>query len=253
MPATPSHPPGSFCWIELATSDAGAAKTFYTQLFGWSLREIPMGEHGTYTILQKDDRDVAALYQKGPEQAGMPPNWLSYVSVQSADAAVTQAKERGGTVHAGPFDVFDLGRMAVLSDPQEAVFAVWEPKSHHGVGVRDEPGALCWNELQARDLEAAKKFYPSLFGWRMKESYEYTEWHLGENAVGGMLGSHAPAEVPSFWLPYFAVDDADASAEKAGALGARVLAPPMDIEKVGRFAVVADPQGAAFAIIKLNL
>lgn len=253
MPTTTAHPPGAFCWIELATSDANGAKTFYTRLFDWTYNDNPMGEMGVYTILQKDGRDVAALYQQGAEQQGVPPNWLSYVAVTSADATVAQAQERGAQVLAGPFDVADFGRMAVLADPQGAAFAVWEAKSQHGVGVRDDVGSLCWNELQARDVDAAKKFYPPLFGWRMKESDEYTEWHLGENAVGGMLVSQAPEDVPSFWLPYFAVDDADATAAKANELGGSVLVPPTDIERVGRFAVLADPQGAAFAVIRLTL
>ncbi len=253
MPTTISHPAGSFCWIELSTSDAGSAKSFYTRLFGWTAVDNPMGDMGVYTMLQKGGRDVGALYQQMPEQQGIPPNWLSYIAVAGVDATVAQAQERGAQLLAGPFDVFDFGRMAVLADPQGAAFALWEAKSHSGVGVRDEVGSLCWNELQARDVDAAKKFYPPLFGWRMKESDEYTEWHLGENAVGGMLVSQAPEGVPSFWLPYFAVDDADATAAQANELGGNVLVPPMDIEHVGRFAVLTDPQGAAFAVIRLAL
>jgi uncharacterized protein len=249
MPHVTSHQPGSFCWIELATTDDAAARAFYTQLFGWTVREIPLGEHGFYYILQKDGRDAGALYKEGR----MPPNWVSYIAVSDADAIAEQAKTLGGEVHAGPFDVFDSGRMAMLGDPQGAHFAVWQPRAHPGVGVRDEPNALCWNELQARDVDAAKTFYTALFHWRAKESAEYTEWHLGEHAIGGMLPSHAPPEVPSYWLPYFAVTDCDAAADKGRSLGATLLVPPMDIENVGRFAVLQDPQGAAFAVIRLSM
>lgn len=253
MPHVSSHPPGSFCWIELATGDIDGAKTFYTQLFGWTVNEIDMGEHGKYNIFQKDGRDCAAGYQFMPGQPYMPPNWLSYVSVADADQSVEKAKSLGATLMTGPFDVFDNGRMAVLQDPQGAVFAVWQAKSTIGVGIRDDVDTLCWNELQVRDLDAAKKFYPALFPWRMKESEEYTEWHVGENAVGGMIVSQWPSEVPSVWLPYFAVADCDAAVGKVQSLGGAVFVPPMDIPKVGRFAVVADPQGAAFAVIKISM
>ena len=249
MPHVTSHQPGSFCWIELATSDAAAARSFYTQLFGWTVNEIPMGEQGTYFILQKDGRDAAALYQ----DARMPPNWVSYIAVTDADATAEQAKNLGGQVHAGPFDVFESGRMAVLGDPQGAHFAIWQARANPGVGVRDEPDTLCWNELQARDADAAKTFYSSLFRWRMKESPDYTEWHLGEHAIGGMMGSQAPPEVPSYWLPYFAVADCEAAVGKGESLGGTTIVPPMDIENVGRFAVLKDPQGAVFAVIRLSM
>ena len=248
-----THAPGTFCWIELATSDAASARSFYTGLFGWGVNEFPMGDMGTYYIFQQSGADCAAMYQMGADMQGMPPNWLSYVSVASADATTDKAKELGGTVINGPFDVYDMGRMTVLQDPQGAVFALWEEKTHRGVGVRDETNTLCWNELQARDLDAAKKFYGPLFDWRLKEAPEYVEMHVGENAVGGMLVSQAPPEVPSFWLPYFAVDDCEAATEKAQSLGGGLIVPPMDVPNVGRFAVVRDPQGAVFAVIKLSL
>lgn len=253
MPAVTSQQPGTFCWIELATSDAAAAKAFYTSLFGWTTTEHDMGEMGTYYIFLKDGKQVAAMYQQGADMQGVPPNWLSYVAVQSADDAVAKANSLGAQDVQGPFDVYDMGRMAVIKDSQGAHFAVWQAKQHGGVELRDEDKTLCWNELQARDVNAAKAFYPPLFGWRMKESPDYTEWHLGEHAVGGMLPAQGPPEVPSHWLPYFAVGDCDAAVGNAQEKGAQVYVPPMDIPNVGRFAVVADPQGAVFAVIKLQL
>ncbi|HEY0156922.1 MAG TPA: VOC family protein [Thermoanaerobaculia bacterium] len=251
MPAASSHPPGSFCWIELATSDAAAARSFYTQLFGWTVNEIPMGEMGSYFIFQHRGRDCAAMYEGTGE--GIPPNWLSYVAVADADASAEQAKTLGGQILKEPFDVFDSGRMAVISDVQGAVFAIWQPRSHIGVGVRDEPGTLCWNELQARDVDRAKTFYTALFPWRMKETEDYTEWHLGSNAVGGMMPSQAPPEVPSMWLAYFAVTDCDGVTARAESLSGEAIVPPMDIPNVGRMSVLADPQGATFAIIRLAM
>lgn len=253
MPNFDSHVPGSFCWIELATSDASAAKSFYMSFFHWTVQENSMGEMGIYYIFQKEGRDCAAMYQIGAQQEGMPPNWMSYVAVASADATAEKAKSLGGKVFMEPFDVNDLGRMAVMADPQGAMFSIWEPKANSGLRVRDEVNTLCWNELSARDVESSKKFYPALFGWRMKESPEYTEWHLGEHAVGGMLKSEAPDFVPPHWLPYFAVDDCDGALARAQALGGSSIFGPMDIPNVGRFAVVGDPQGAPFAIIKITM
>jgi len=247
------HDPGTFCWIELATSDDKGAKQYYTSLFGWTTNENDMGEMGTYYIFQKNGRDCAAMYKQGADQQGVPPNWMSYVNVTSADDSVEKAKSLGGNVVAGPFDVYDFGRMAVLFDPQGAAISLWQPKNHIGVQIRDEADTLCWNELQARDLGVGKNFYAPLFGWSLKESPQYTEFHLGEKAVGGMLQSQAPKGVPAFWLPYFAVDDCDAAVQKSSGLGGSVHVPPMDIPNVGRFAVLTDPQGASFAVIKLEL
>lgn len=248
MPAVTVQRHGSFCWIELATTDVASARAFYTELFGWTAHDIPMGGGDVYTIFRLDARDVAAMHG---HTGGAPPNWLSYVAVENVDRTVEQATAFGGSVMSAPTDVSEFGRMAVLADNQGAAFAVWQANQHIGVGVRDEVNAYCWNELHARDLEAARLFYPGIFGWRTRESDDYTEWHLGENAVGGLLLSDAPPEVPPFWLPYFAVDDCDAATAKAVSLGATAQMQCMDIDHVGRFSVLLDPQGAAFAVIKL--
>lgn len=199
MPAISKHQSGSFCWVELSTNDAAAARSFYTGLFGWSTRDVPLQECSVYTIFQKDGRDVAAMFAGMPDAP--PPNWMSYIAVDNVEEALVRAKELGGNMLAEPMDVFDLGRMAVIIDNQGAVFSVWQARRHIGVGVRDEANTLCWNELQARDMDAGRRFYPPLFGWRMKDSDDYTEWHLGEHAVGGMLPSNAPAPMPAFWPP----------------------------------------------------
>lgn len=248
MTAVAVHRPGSFCWIELSTNDAAAAQSFYSAVFGWSAVEEP-GDHGTYTIFRKDGRDSAGML----EAKDVPVHWSSYVTVANVDQTIEKAARLGGSLVAGPFGVMDLGRMAFLTDPQGASFAVWEAKSHQGVGVRDEVNALCWNELHTRDLAAARAFYVALFGWRPKESDEYVEWHVEEQAVGGMLHSNAPADVPPFWLPYFSVADCDATVANAQSLGASVVRSPAEIPNVGRFAVLADPQGAVFAVICLAM
>ncbi len=235
------------------TSDAAGARSFYTQLFGWSVNENPMGDLGIYYIFQQDGADAGAMYERTAEMAGIPPFWMSYVRVDDADATTEKARSLGATVQNGPFDVGPQGRMTVFGDPQGAAFAIWQPYEQPGLGVRDEVGTLCWNELHARDVDAAKKFYPALFPWTMKESPEYTEWHIGEQAIGGMMLSQAPAEVPSMWLAYFSVADCDAAVAQTESLGGRVIVPPFEAANVGRMAILGDPQGATFAVIKLMM
>ncbi|HEX7149923.1 MAG TPA: VOC family protein [Thermoanaerobaculia bacterium] len=251
MPEVTAHAPGNFCWVELATTDDAAAKRFYTELFGWTTNEIPMGEEGgmMYIMLQKDGKDVGALYKMMPDQQ-MPPNWQTYVATDDIDNVAEKAKSLGGNVVAGPFDVYDSGRMAVVADPAGAMFGLWQAKEHIGYRVKDESGSVCWSELTAPDLDAARKFYGGLFGWTWKESPEYTEWQHGGQSIGGAMQPKHEG-MPPHWMPYFAVDDADTIVAKAKSLGASVYVEPTDIPNVGRFAVVADPQGAAFAIIKL--
>jgi predicted enzyme related to lactoylglutathione lyase len=252
------HEPGTFCWVELATSDGPAAKKFYTSLFGWSFVDNPMGDAGAYTMLQKKGKDVGALYQMGPQQKGMPPNWGSYVAVENANDAAAHAKELGATVMLEPFDVMEHGRMAVIQDPTGAVFSLWEPKSHIGARVVNEPGSFCWNELYAPDPARAGDFYTGLFGWtkdvRHMDYGDYVIFNSGGRMAAGMMKT--PKEwgpVPPHWLVYFAVDDCDKTVEKAKSLGAQVTVLPTDIPEVGRFAMLTDPQGAGFAVIKLKM
>lgn len=252
MPKVTSNAPGTFCWIELATSDDGGAKAFYTKLFGWSVNENDMGEMGKYYIFQKDGADAAAMYKKGPEMAQVPPHWATYIAVADADASAEKAKSLGGNVMMGPFDVMEYGRMAFISDPQGAAFAIWQAKQNIGVGIRDEANTLCWSELHAKDIDVAKKFYSALFGWGVKESPEYNEWQQGGNSIGGLMKTQGPPEAPSFWMPYFAVDDCDQTVASAQSNGGTVHAPAFDVPNVGRMAVLADPQGAFFSVIKLS-
>jgi hypothetical protein len=250
------HDPGTFCWVELATSDGAAAKKFYTSLFGWTVDDVP-GGGGIYTMLQKNGKDAGALYQLGPEQQGVPPHWNSYVCVQSADDTAAVAKKLGGNIIMEPFDVMEHGRMAVVQDPTGAVFSLWQPKGHIGAQVVNEPGSFCWNELYTTDPKKDADFYTGLFGWtkdpRHMDFGEYVIFNKSDSQACGMM--QIPKEwgpVPAHWLVYFAVDDCDRAVDQAKGMGAKVTVPPMDIEKIGRFAMLTDPQHAAFAVIKLT-
>ncbi|HEY7111666.1 MAG TPA: VOC family protein [Thermoanaerobaculia bacterium] len=259
MPDVTRHDHGAFSWAELSTSDTAAAKTFYKDLFGWSIKDNPMGPgpQDVYTMLQVSGKDVGALYPMPAEQKqqGMPPHWTTYVTVKSADETAKKATELGGKVIAEPFDVMTFGRMAVIQDPLGAIFAVWEAKEHIGAQRVNEPGAFCWMELLTPDLAKAKTFYSGLFGWTYKDSttpgMQYSEILRGGSPIGGMMPPMPGMEkMPSVWGVYWQVNDVDASTSKAKSLGAKTLVEPRDIPNTGRFAVLQDPQGAAFSIYK---
>ena len=251
------HAPGSFCWIELGTSDQNAAKTFYGSLFGWTAHDFPMGPNDFYTMFMLDGRNAAAAYTLRPGQRtqGVPPHWMLYVATDNADESASRAAQAGGTVLAPAFDVFDVGRMAVLPDPTGAVFSVWQPKSHTGIGIAGVDGTLCWADLSTPDAERAKQFYSDAFGWQItpgeKDPSGYLHIKNGEEFIGGIPPSahHRPG-TPAHWLAYFLVSDCDTTAAAAKNLGANLYMPPTDFENVGRISVMADPQGAAFAIFK---
>ncbi len=248
MPVVEKYEPGMFCWNELGTSDAAAAKTFYSSLMGLSVKDNPMPDGSVYTMLQKSGKDAAAIYAN----TDAPPNWATYVNVDDADATAKKATDLGAHVIVPPFDVMDFGRMAVIADPQGAVFCLWQAKTHVGATVRDETGTICWNELLTKDIEAARDFYTKLFGWTLKPSPEYTEIYVGSQPIGGMMQIRPEmGGMPPLWWPYFAVSDCDASAKKAATLGGKVYMEPRDIAGAGRFSVLADPQGASFNVIQL--
>ena len=259
MPEFTQHLQGTFSWPELSTTDQKSAVSFYRGLFGWDVDDVPMGPDEVYSIFKLRGLDVGAGYTMRPEERNMgaPPHWNSYVSVTNVDEAVTRAEALGADVIAPPFDVMDAGRMAVLRDPTGAVFQMWQAGKNIGARVLAEPGALCWTELTTSDPGAAGKFYSSLFGWTAKHSspdspMPYTEFTVAgasHPSVGMMQKPpHLPKEMPSFWLPYFEGRDVDAVAERAKSLGGSVHFGPQDIPGTGRFVVLADPQGAAFAV-----
>jgi predicted enzyme related to lactoylglutathione lyase len=245
------HAPGTFSWTDLTTTDQGAAKAFYAALFGWQAEDIPVGENIVYSMQRIDGKDVAAISPQPQQQreAGAPPMWNSYVTVESADAAVEKAKELGGTAHSPAFDVMESGRMGVIQDPQGAFFAVWEPKQHIGAGLVNVPGALCWNELASPDFDASSAFYSGLFGWEIApfegSPMPYLSIQNNGRSNGGM---REPQEgEPPNWLVYFAVDDIDAALAKVEELGGTKMAGPIDIG-MAKIGIVSDPQGAAFAL-----
>ena len=254
----PSHAPGMFCWIELATSDQSGAKSFYTSLFGWTADDSPMGPGAFYTMFRLQGKDIGGGYTLMPDQVAMhvPPNWLAYVAVENADAAVGKAKALGGNVLAGPMDVMEYGRMAIISDPTGAVFAIWQPKQMPGMGVVGAEGSFSWADLNTNDQQKAADFYSKLFGWHLEKGEHdpeggYLHIKNGEHYIGGVPpATHLQPGVPPHWLIYFHAADCDADTNKAKSLGANVCYGPVTMENVGRFSIVQDPQGAYFSLFQ---
>ena len=250
------YTPGTFCWADLSTTDQDAAKAFYTGLFGWEANDMPAGEGVVYTMMRLDGHDVAAIGPQPQQQreAGAPPVWNSYVSVDSADAAAEAITAAGGTVHAPPFDVLDAGRMVVAQDPSGAFFLAWEPRRHIGAGLVNAPGALAWNELATPDLDGAAAFYGQVFGWETEEvegmPFRYVSIK-NRGANNGGMREPQPGE-PPYWLVYFGSDDAGASLARAQELGGTAVTDVMEIG-VGRLGVARDPQGATFAVFSGRL
>ncbi len=246
------YSPGTFSWADLATTDQDAAKTFYTALFGWSYEDSPVGDGVVYSMAKIGDRHVSAISPQPEQQrnAGAPPAWNSYVTVQSADATLARARELGATVHADAFDVMDAGRMGVVQDPQGAYFLVWEAKQHPGAGLVNAPGALSWNELGSPDIEASAHFYGDLFGWTtspMEGDMPYLVVSTAAGTSNGGIRPPMPEGAPPFWLVYFATDDLPGTLAKAGEHGGTVLIGDTDIG-IAHIAIIQDPQGAVFAL-----
>lgn len=245
-----SYAPGSFCRIDLATSDVEAATAYYTGLLGWETETVVTEEVGSYTVARLGGREVAALHAQGDaeREQGVPPLWYSYISVRDADATAQRVGALGGQVLVEPFDVTDLGRMAVVLDPASAVFMLWQPRSHAGAELVNEPGAWCWNTLAVPDPEPVQAFYADLFDWSFVEATPAsTVIMLGAERVAGIQIVPAEFGVPPNWSVAFAVEDIGGAHRRAVAAGGRTIIPAQDVG-IGHYSVVADPQGAGFGL-----
>lgn len=245
-----SYSPGTPSWVDLGAPDTAKAAEFYRSLFGWTAEIDPRPEAGGYGMFTLKGKNVAGL---GPQQnPGMPPFWSVYVTVDDVDATLAKAASVGGTAVAGPMDVFDAGRMAVVQDAVGSFISMWQPNQHIGAQLVNEPGTFAWNELATTDLATARTFYTSVFGWGIEQNAS-TDTSAIFTVDGTMTcGAHlaGDGDFPA-WSVWFAVDDCDVSAARVRELGGSVLLEPNDMD-FGRGAVVADPFGAAFGIGAMN-
>jgi predicted enzyme related to lactoylglutathione lyase len=247
MIEAPTYAPGTTIWVDLGTSDSEGAKAFYGGLFGWEVMDLGP-EAGGYAFFMRDGKMVGGI---GPLQnPAQPPAWSTYFSTADADATAAAVRDAGGQVIFEPMDVMETGRMAIFADAGGAVFGVWQPKQHTGMGVTNQPGSYCWTELATRDIAGAKQFYRSVFGWDAGGN-GYVEWKLGDKHVGGgmAMGENYPPHIPPHWLIYFASDTIEQTVARAQELGGKALMPVTEIGGgMGRFAVIQDPQGAVFGV-----
>ncbi|HKA92903.1 MAG TPA: VOC family protein [Acidimicrobiia bacterium] len=275
------YPPGVPCWVDTPQPDPEAATRFYGGLFGWEFEDqMPADAPGNYFMARLDGRDVAAVGSQ-PEGAPPMPVWNTYIAVDDADEAAGRITKAGGSTLAEPFEVFGAGRMGIFSDPQGAVFSVWQAGQHIGAQLVNEPGTWSFSDLNTRDVDAATAFYGDVFGW-VAESVEgggmefsflrlpgYGDFLVEkvhpelravqeevraptgfEDVVAGlvpMTSDRFADDVPPHWSVTFLVDDADASAARAEELGGTIMVPPMDAGPT-RIAVVRDPQGAIITL-----
>jgi uncharacterized protein len=268
--------PGVPCWIDTGQPDPKAAVAFYSGLFGWDFEDtMPPGSPGGYFIARLRGGDVAAVGSQ-PEAGSSMAAWNTYIWVESADETASKVLNAGGRVVTEPFDVMKAGRMAVFTDPAGAAFCVWQANQHKGARIVNEPGSLNFNGLNTRDIEGARSFYGSVFGWEsltlgggaemwrlpgygefleqrdpgLRERMAQSGAQAGFEDVVATLNPIASdqAEAPH-WSVTFAVEDADATAERATELGGQVVVAPFDAPWV-RMTVITDPQGATFVASK---
>ncbi|MCG5215018.1 VOC family protein [Streptosporangium sp. KLBMP 9127] len=247
-----AYRPGVPCWVGLSSHDITASVRFYRDVLGWDAafdaRPGAAGE-GRFTL---NGRVVAGV---GHAAGDLPAGWHTHIAVEDAWKTAERVAAAGGHVVREPYAVMDEGHAAGFQDPAGAFFMIWQPGRRAGAELVNEPGTFTWNELATRDTATARSFYPAVFGWGAEEDdmggMEYTVWQVEGEPVGGMMamGPQFPSDVPPHWLTYFAVTDCEATVASVERLGGTVFVPPMDLP-VGRFAVMADPQDAAFAVIQ---
>ena len=237
---------GRFVWHEQVSGEPGKAKDFYTTLLGWGTEAMQMGD-SEYTMISSGGQNHGGF---GTAMEGAPPpHWLGHVQVADVDETVEKAKGAGGKLAAGPFDMPDVGRMAIIGDPQGGYVSVFQPNEEGPLAE----GVFVWDELGTSDADDAARFYGEVFGWTTEDmGPDYGGYRIfmrGDTRVGGLMALPDPS-MPTGWLPYVGVDDADAAVAKAKGLGSSTIVEPVDVPNVGRFAVIADPQGAVFGVLR---
>lgn len=244
-----SYDYGRFVWFELVTKDAIAAKRFYPEVLGWKLAEMDMGPGGKYAMFNAGEVGVGGI-SMDPPQAGVPDHWISYVSVDDVDSTAKKVTAAGGEVLAEAFDIPTIGRMQPVADPTGAAFVLFKGASADKEAATG-PGSIHWNELSTSDPDKAKAFYTEVLGYTVDSmdmpQGTYFMFKNGDAHRGGMM--KAEHEGPSAWVQYVAVDNVDGAIARSKSNGGKLVMGPLNVEGVGRFAVVTDSQGGAIGLI----
>jgi len=259
MSENQSHARGKFVWHDCMSTDPARAEEFYCKLLGWRVVPMDMGpDIGQYRMIFAGEDSIGGFVALDPAH-GMPSHWIGYCTVDDVDAACAHADAHGGATAVPGTDIPQVGRFAVIRDPQGAYLSPFrgqgEAPPECPPGTAPTPGHFCWDQLMTPDPGAAREFYGPLFGWDFRTQDmgpmgEYTFAMRGERCEVGFLRMPPDAGAPPNWLAYVAVDDVDTSAKSCAELGGKVERDPDDIPNVGRFAVLADPTGGVFAIYK---
>jgi uncharacterized protein len=239
-----TYPNGTFCWVDLGTTDVAGAKRFYGTLLGWQFQEAGEGE---YTICTLDGREVAGIHAHSKEEGT---GWSSAISVDDLEDTLARAEDLGGTPAVHPTEVPGTARMAVIRDPVGAKVTLWQTRGFVGARLVNEVGTWHWNELVTRDLDGAAAFYEGLFGWsadRVAAAIPRLSFGLDRFLIGGAHGPAPGEDDAPRWTVSFLVADADRAVATVERLGGRVMLPPMDLP-AGRFSVVSDPAGASATV-----
>ncbi|RPJ81944.1 MAG: VOC family protein, partial [Acidobacteria bacterium] len=228
---------GRFVWYELMTTDPTAAKDFYTKVVGWGTQDWE-GSTPQYSMWTRGETPVGGLMQL-PEEArkgGAPPHWLAYVAVPDVDATVEQAKGMGAMVYVPPTDIPEVGRFAVLADPQGATFAVFRSEAHEDMPDNSpQVGDFSWHELLTTNQEAAFRFYTTLFGWQKTTAMDmgpmgvYQMYGVPGRELGGMFNKPPDMPAPPHWMLYVKVDDINQATERVKSAGGQILNGPMEV------------------------
>ncbi|MFI6322889.1 VOC family protein [Nonomuraea sp. NPDC050556] len=244
------YTPGALCWLDLGTPDVPATVAHYEGLFGWTYQQA-----GDYGFFQSRGRTVAGLGLL--TEPGARPAWMPYFQTTDAEATVKSVEQAGGTARTPVMAAADVARLAQLTDPAGAEFAIWEPGTTRGLDLVNDPGSLGWAELYTPDIQAARAFYQSVFAWRVEEmpmgDQLYPVISPAEGDDAAMAGIVVDAGSRPHWLPYFEVADCDEVIARSQASGGSVLVPVAEVDAIGRFATLTDPHGAHFAIITSTL
>lgn len=246
---TSNHPNGSPCWLDIDVPDFTRAVEFYTAVFGWEVQEGPE-EFGGYSMCLIDGVPVAAIAPARDKDA--PAFWWNvYFAADDVDATAKLVTDNGGKLEIPPMDIFGAGRMTVVKDQAGAEVGFYQGQAHPGAGIVGEPGTMCWAELNTPDSAGSRDFYAKVLQRPVEDmgvpGLDYATVMVGEETVAGIGG--VPGE-EARWTVYFAVDDADAAVARVTAAGGSLVREAQD-NPYGRFASVADPFGAVFAVMRL--
>lgn len=246
------RPPGTPCWVSLMVHGLDATQEFYQALFGWEF--VPGPEQlGPYVRALLGGKEVAGIGRL-PVDRHLRIAWTPYLATGNADETAEGVRACGGTVAVGPLDAGEAGRMAICSDPTGAVFGVWQAEAHHGTATAGPPGTPVWNELLTYETSIGK-FYRTVFGFELEPvdspGNDYATLFVDGAPVASLhgVGDALPRDRGPHWMTYFEVTDVDAAARLVVELGGRVLSPPRD-GTAGRLALVADPEGAVFTLVR---